>query len=78
MTREEAQKELAELEPRESEAWSRVVAETTAWENAYSDLRSQMERHVTNKPSVVGAVQKRWLPLHARKQQLKAFLELAP
>jgi phytoene dehydrogenase-like protein len=76
MTREEAKKELDQLEPQADEAWDRVVKETQAWDAHYNELLRQMSDLVANKPSSVGACHKRWLPLHTRKQQLKSFLEL--
>lgn len=66
MTREEAQKELDALKPKERIAWQACEAKCSErqafeamWQKEYDKLQTQ------------------WSPLFARKVQLKTFLEIA-
>ncbi len=76
MTREEAQKELAELEPREVEVWDKITRSTELrdldikrHEDSIRDIRMATDELLRRHNA-------EWIPLYDRKRQLKTFLEL--
>lgn len=77
MTRLEAESELAALEPKEVEAWesyARIVnlrdEDIKRHEDAVRNIRSASDK-------VLVRLNADWVLLHARKQQLKSFLEIS-
>jgi len=77
MTKEAAIKELAELEPREAEAWTNHRMEIEGWQRRIDAEYQKISRMNADKERATASTHARWFPLHARKSQLKAFIELS-
>ena len=66
MTREEAQNELSELEPREADAW----AATERKRQELDDFRAAWQIQFNS-------LNDTWQPLYSRKRLLQSFLEIS-
>ncbi len=76
MTREEAEKELAELEPKVDLAWKAVTDRAEIRNKKYSELKAKLEMVYPDSERDLKILDDAWLPLYSRKQHLKKFLGL--
>lgn len=78
MTRAEAEKELAEVDPKEAEAWkiySRIVSmrdiDIAHHEDSIRHIRLKSDEALRRQNA-------EWMPLYIRQRELKTFLERPP
>lgn len=66
MTRDDAIKELAELEPKEANAWAATEIKRQELEDFKNAWQSQFN-----------AINDAWEPLYSRKRMLRTFLDIS-
>jgi len=76
MTREEAIKELSELEPREAEAWSAVSNAVFERDVELMKIEQQRQQFKRSQDEVVDALNSVHVTIYKRVQQLRMFLDM--
>lgn len=76
MSKEEAIKELSELEPKEAEAWAAVEEVILLKSKCNQELELLFQARIKALDDDRVKREVEWLPLHTRKQQLKTFIEM--
>ena len=77
MTTQEAQAELDAVRPQESEAWQKLESAVAHWNTDLHRAQQNVSEIIAQRRDRVGPVEKVWLPLRQRKQELLAFLQLS-
>lgn len=77
MTKEEAQKELADLIPKEEAAWKKLAVVEQERNNKHARLLAEAAQVYPSYSERLGELSREWGPLHKRKELLQHFLEVA-